>query len=90
MDGVGGGGGPVRNVTLSTAGGGWGRNRYVMYLKLLTYCLSFFYLAMTFGSSQEHRVLARVLPWLAIGDFHHIMSSTNALCQQLVSTAACS
>jgi hypothetical protein len=25
---------------------------------------------MSFGSSQEHRFLARVLPWLAIGDFH--------------------
>jgi hypothetical protein len=33
----------------------------------------FSYLAMAFGSSPEHRVLARVLPWLAIGDFHHIM-----------------
>jgi hypothetical protein len=30
----------------------------------------FSYLAMTFGSSQEHRVLAIVLTWLAIGDFH--------------------
>ncbi len=28
------------------------------------------YLAMAFDSSP---VLARVLPWLAIGDFHHIM-----------------
>jgi hypothetical protein len=32
-----------------------------------------------FSSSTEHRVLARVLQWLAIGDFHHIMFSTNAL-----------
>jgi hypothetical protein len=44
------------------------------------------YMAMAFGSSPEHRVLARVLPWLAIGDFHHILQSTNALCQQLVLT----
>jgi hypothetical protein len=44
--------------------------------------------AMAFGSSPEHRVLTRVLPWLAIGDFHHIILSTNALCQQLVLTVA--
>ncbi len=43
---------------------------------------------MAFGSSPEHRVLARVWPWLAIDDFHHIMYSTNALCQQLVLTIA--
>ncbi len=34
---------------------------------------NFNYLAMAFGSSQEHRVLARVLPWGTIGDFHHII-----------------
>ncbi len=45
---------------------------------------------MPFGSSPEHRVLARVLLWLAIGDCHHIMWSTNALCQQLVLTVTCS
>ncbi len=33
---------------------------------------------MTFGSSPEYRVQARVLPWLAIGDFHHIILSTIA------------
>jgi hypothetical protein len=42
------------------------------------------------NSASEHRVL----PWLAIGDLHHqwptIMYSTNALCQQLVLTVACS
>ncbi len=32
-----------------------------------------FYLTMASGSLPEHRVLARVLPWLAIGDFNHIM-----------------
>jgi hypothetical protein len=26
-----------------------------------------------FGSSLEHRILARALPCLAIGDFHYIM-----------------
>ncbi len=31
------------------------------------------YLAMEFGSFPENRVLARVLPWLAVGDFHLIM-----------------
>jgi hypothetical protein len=44
---------------------------------------------MTFGSSPEHRVLAKVLPWLAIGDsITYIISITNALCQQLVLTVA--
>jgi hypothetical protein len=28
---------------------------------------------MAFGSSSLHRVLARILAWLAIGDFHYIM-----------------
>ncbi len=45
---------------------------------------------MTFSSAPEHRVLTRVLPWLVISDFHHIMSRTNALCQQFVLTVACS
>ncbi len=43
---------------------------------------------MVFASSPEHRVLARVLLWLAIGDFHHIMKSKSALCQQLVLTCS--
>jgi hypothetical protein len=50
----------------------------------------FSYLAMAFGFSQEHRVLARVTPWLAIDDLHRIMLITNALCQQLGLTLACS
>jgi hypothetical protein len=28
--------------------------------------------------SQYHRVLLRVLEWLALGDFHHIIQITNA------------
>jgi hypothetical protein len=35
------------------------------------------YLAIAFGSSPEHRVLGRVLIWLAIGDLfplHHAMN----------------
>jgi hypothetical protein len=35
----------------------------------------FGYLAMTFGLSQEHRVLARVLPWLAIGKAQMLYAS---------------
>jgi hypothetical protein len=38
------------------------------------------YLAMTFCYSPEHRVLARVLPWLAIGDFHHITHHVKYKC----------
>ncbi len=33
----------------------------------------FLIIIVEFSSSPEHRVLARVLPWLAIGDFHRIM-----------------
>jgi hypothetical protein len=43
---------------------------------------------MAIDSSTEHRALARVLPWLAIGDFRHIMENTNALSQQLVLAVA--
>jgi hypothetical protein len=38
------------------------------------------YVAMTFCYSPEHRVLARVLPWLAIGDFHHITHHVKYKC----------
>jgi hypothetical protein len=47
-------------------------------------------MVMAFGSPPEQGILDRVLPWLTIGDFHNIMKSTNALCQQLVLTVACS
>jgi hypothetical protein len=33
----------------------------------------FSYLAMAFDTSPEQKVLEKVLPWLAIDDFHHIM-----------------
>ncbi len=39
-------------------------------------------------SLEKKGLECRVLPWLAIGDFHHIMLSTDALCQQLVLTLA--
>jgi hypothetical protein len=32
---------------------------------------------MAFSSSREHRVLDRILQWLAIGDFHNIMNSSE-------------
>jgi hypothetical protein len=45
----------------------------LLLIIVYTYVAEISYLAMAFGSSLERRVLARVLPWLAIGDFHHIM-----------------
>ena len=45
----------------------------LLLIIVYTYVAEISYLAMAFGSSLEHRVLARFLPWLAIGDFHHIM-----------------
>jgi hypothetical protein len=41
-----------------------------------------------FSSSTEHKVLARVLQWLAIRNIHHIMLSKTALGQQLVFTGS--
>jgi hypothetical protein len=58
----------------------------LLLIILYTYFAEIQLHAMSFGSSPEHRVLSKLLPWLASGDFHHILRSTNALCQQLVLT----
>jgi hypothetical protein len=44
----------------------------------------FSYMAMAFGSSQEHGVLARVLPWLAL-----VISITSRKVQMFYASSLC-